>query len=166
MLHNDDGAWSPSGGFNNWGVYTDTTYRRDGVFYQNSKIKMVTVTDGTSNTVAIGERIRLITNPSLYPEGQDEYGTWALGTAFAENHMESALGCIGIPLNYNYTASTSTYNRFPASNTAGAFSSSHTSKIVGFAFLDGTVRFLDNSTSDSVRLALGTIMGGESVSLP
>ncbi|HZZ80851.1 MAG TPA: DUF1559 domain-containing protein [Gemmataceae bacterium] len=166
MLHVDDGAWSPTGGFNGWGIYTDTPYRRDGAFHQNSMVRMVGVSDGTSNTVAIGERVRLITNSGQYPEGQDEYGTWTIGTMFAENHMEGAVGSIGIPLNYNYTATTTSYNRFPASNTAGAFSSAHTSKIVAFVFLDGTVRFLDGSTSDSVRLALGTIMGGETVSLP
>ena len=38
MLHNDDGAWSPTGGYNGWGIYTDTRWRRDGAFYQNSII--------------------------------------------------------------------------------------------------------------------------------
>ena len=82
MLHMDDGNWSPTGGFNGWGLYTDLSYRRDGAFLQNSKIPLSHVTDGTSNTVAAGERMRLITNPMLYPETEygtgDEYGTQGL----------------------------------------------------------------------------------------
>jgi prepilin-type N-terminal cleavage/methylation domain-containing protein/prepilin-type processing-associated H-X9-DG protein len=160
MLHVDDGAWSPTGGYNGWGIYTDTPYRRDGAFFQNSMTKLVAVTDGTSNTVAVGERSRLLLNPSLYPEQQDEYGTWSMGTNLAENHQEGSLGSIGIPLNYNGEA-TGGYNRFPASNTAGGYNSFHGAKAVNFVFLDGSVHSLASSTSDSVRLALGTIIGGE-----
>jgi len=28
----DDGTWQPTGGFNGWGIYTGTNYRRDGAF--------------------------------------------------------------------------------------------------------------------------------------
>jgi prepilin-type processing-associated H-X9-DG protein len=40
------------------------------------------------------------------------------------------------------------------------FSSRHTGG-VNFAFLDGSVHFLSDSTSDQVRLAIGTRSGGE-----
>jgi len=166
-LYMDDGAWTQTGGFNGWGEYTDTPFRRDGAFYQNSMIRLSQVTDGTSNTVAGGERVRLITNPALYPENEyghgDEYGTWALGTMWAENHMEAATGSIGIPFNYN--PQTTTYIRFAASNTAGAFSSRHGGHGVNFVFLDGSVRYLASDTSDILRLALGTIHGGETATL-
>ena len=162
MLHVDDGSWSNTGGYNGWGFYTDLPWRRDGAFNQNSKVRLAGVTDGTSNTVGVGERFRVLINPALYPEGQDEYGTWSLGTNSSENHMEGALGSIGIPFNYNGVAN-GAYNRFPSSNTAGAFSSKHPG-VVAFAFLDGTVRLLSVNTSDSVRMALGTIAGGEIVS--
>jgi prepilin-type N-terminal cleavage/methylation domain-containing protein len=165
MLYNDDGAWSPTGGFNGWGVYTDTPYRRDGAFYQNSMVKLVQVTDGTSNTVAVGERYRAITNPSLYPESEyntgDEYGTWSMGTMWSENHMTGALGTTGVPFNYVGVTSATGYSRFPASNTAGCFSSKHPGNGVLFVFLDGHVADLAANTSDAVRLAIGTIRGGE-----
>src|SRR5439155_7548754 len=61
MLHMDDGTWQPTGGFNGWGIYTGTAYRRDGAFFQNSTTRLAHVTDGTSYTVAGGERVRLIT---------------------------------------------------------------------------------------------------------
>jgi len=167
MLHMDDGTWVPGGGFNGWGLYTGTPHRRDGAFHQNSITQLRKVLDGTSNTVAAGERVRLITKPSLYPENEygrgDEYGTWSLGTMWAENHFECALGSIGIPLHFN--PQTTSYIRFAASNTGGAFSSRHAGGIVNFAFLDGTVRQLDPTVSDVVRLALGTIAGGETVTV-
>lgn len=167
MLHVDDGTWQPTGGYNNWGIYLDPYYRRDGAFNQNTMTKLNQISDGTSNTVAGGERVRWITKPALYPENEyghgDEYGTWGMGTMWAENHMEAAVGSIGIPINYN--PQTTSYVRFQASNTAGAYSSKHT-LVAGFFYLDGSVRFLPNSTPDNVRLALGTIAGGETTNLP
>jgi prepilin-type N-terminal cleavage/methylation domain-containing protein/prepilin-type processing-associated H-X9-DG protein len=164
ILHMDDGAWDPTGGFKGWGWYIDYPYRRDGAFNQNSIVQLIQVTDGTSNTAAVGERVRLIPSPSLYPENDaghgDEYGTWAMGTNWIENHLEECLGSIGIPFNYNGETG-GTYIRFAASNTAGGFSSNHIGKGVNFAFLDGSVHFLSADTSNFVRMALGTIQGGE-----
>jgi len=37
---------------------------------------------------------------------------------------------------------------------------------VNFLYLDGSVHFLNANIADNVRLALGTISGGEAVSLP
>jgi prepilin-type N-terminal cleavage/methylation domain-containing protein len=171
-LYMDDGTWDTSGGFNGWGVYdaASAPYRRDGAFGQNTMTKLAQVTDGTSNTVAAGERIRFITNPAWYPENEyghgDEYGTWSMGTMWAENHVEGAYGSIGIPFNYNPQTTATGYVRFWASNTAGAYSSNHSSKGVNFVFLDGTVRFLSANTSDATRLALGTIRGNEAVTVP
>ena len=139
------------------GIYTDTPYRRDGAFYQNSIINFAQVTDGLSNTAAVGERFAVLTNPTLYPEQQDEYGTWCLGTNLAENHSETSLGSIGIPFNYDGETGGS-YIRFAASNTAGAFRSMHTGGL-NFLLLDGSVHFLSVNTPDAMRLALGTIAG-------
>jgi prepilin-type N-terminal cleavage/methylation domain-containing protein/prepilin-type processing-associated H-X9-DG protein len=165
MLYNDDGNWSSTGGFNGWGEYTDTPWRRDGAFFQNSMVKLVQVTDGASNTAAVGERYRSITNPSLYPETEygtgDEYGTWSVGTMWAENHMTGALGTTGVPFNYIGVTDATGYQRFPASNTAGCYSSRHPERGVHFVFLDGHVAYLNANTSDATRLAIGTIRGGE-----
>jgi prepilin-type processing-associated H-X9-DG protein len=175
MLHADDIAWSPTGGFNGWGCYAPSD-RNDGAFHQNTMTKLARVTDGTSNTAAAGVRVRMITEISCYPEkiwyhtGM-EYGTWAIGVLWAENHLEAAIGSIGIPFNYNPLAGVSPCNagsgaqRFAASNMAGAYSSNHAGKGVNILFLDGTVRFLSAGTSDKTRLALGTIAGGEVVTL-
>ena len=87
-----------------------------------------------------------------------------MGTTWAENHLEECLGSIGIPFNYNGETG-GTYIRFAASNTAGCFSSNHSGNGVNFVFLDGSVHYLMSNTADSVRMALGTIQGGEAVSV-
>ena len=169
ILHMDDGTWQNTGGFKNWGMYNDLFYRRDGAFNQNTITQLTQVTDGTSNTVAAGERVRLLKDPNLFPDNEyghgDEYGTWAMGTTWAENHLEECLGSIGIPLNYNGESGGS-YIRFAASNTGGCYSSDHSNKGVNFVFLDGSVHFLAANTSDKVRMALGTISGGETDPVP
>ena len=174
MLHADDISWQTTGGFNGWGIYVASN-RNDGAFHQNTMTKLGRVTDGTSNTAAAGERVRMIKELSCYPEriwyntGM-EYGTWAIGILWAENHLEAGIGSIGIPFNYDGNAGVGTCSssghRFAASNTAGAFSSNHANKGVNILFLDGTVRFLAASTPDNIRLALGTIAGSEAVTLP
>jgi prepilin-type N-terminal cleavage/methylation domain-containing protein len=50
----DDGKYSYAGGFNNWGTYQGTRWRREGPFYQNSTVTLLQVTSGTSNVVAVG----------------------------------------------------------------------------------------------------------------
>jgi hypothetical protein len=113
--------------------------------------------------------VTAITAPTLFPESLtyntgDEYGIRTLGTLWAENHAENAYSSIGIPFNYN-TRPTK-YNRFTASTIGGAFSSNHATNCVGCVFLDGSVRFLDTNTADQVRLAIGTMRGGEVAGLP
>jgi prepilin-type processing-associated H-X9-DG protein len=169
-LYLDDGTWQAFGGFNGWGIYIDapttSPYGRDGAFGQNTMTKLTHVTDGTSNTAAAGERYRVMNNPAFYPENINEYGTWTMGTMLAENQVQTAYTSIGIPFNYNYTLTESSYDRFPASNTAGAFSSNHISHGINTLFLDGSVHFLASNTSDQVRAAIGSMAGGEEITIP
>jgi hypothetical protein len=152
----DDGKYVYSGGFNNWGSFQGTRFRRDGAFYQNSMVTFLQVTKGTSNVVAIGERVRLITDPAGYPKQNNEYGTWAMGTNWAQNFMSGALGTTGAPFNYNCQTLGTCSNETEAYTTAGAFSSWHTNGVL-FVYLDGHVDFFSNSTIDSIRLTIGVI---------
>ena len=166
ILHMDDGGWVTPAGFKGWGLYTGVDYRRDGAFYQNSIVQLTHVTDGSSNTAAAGERVRLLKDPAFFPDSDDgghndDYGTWAMGTNWSRNHLNECLGSIGIPFNYKDIS-----GRFQISNSAGGFSSAHGGNGVNFVFLDGSVHFLAANTSNRVRLALGTISGGETVTVP
>jgi prepilin-type N-terminal cleavage/methylation domain-containing protein len=154
----DDGKYSASGGFNNWGTFSGTGFRRDGAFYQNSMVTLLQVTNGTSNVAAVGERARLITDPAVYPLQNNEYGTWAMGSNWAEHFEMGALGTTGSPFNYNCQTKGTCANEDEAFTTAGGFSSGHTGGVL-FAFLDGHVAYYSNSTGDIERYNIGVISG-------
>jgi prepilin-type N-terminal cleavage/methylation domain-containing protein len=152
----DDGKYAYSGGFNNWGTFQGTRWRRDGAFYQNSMLTLLQVTSGTSNVVAIGERVRLITDPATYPQQNNEYGTWAMGTNWAQHFEMGGLGTTGSPFNYNCQAKGSCGNPDEAYTTAGGFSSMHTGGVL-FVYLDGHVDFFTNDTIDEIRWTIAVI---------
>jgi prepilin-type N-terminal cleavage/methylation domain-containing protein len=153
----DDGKYVNSGGFNNWGTFRGTGFRRDGTFFQNSMTRLAEVTPGTSNIVAVGERVRLITDPATYPLQNNEYGTWAMGSNWAQHFEIGALGTTGTPFNYNCQRKGSCANQDEAYSTAGCFSSMHPGVVVGFVFLDGHVDYFSDDTSDSVRYNIAVI---------
>ena len=154
----DDGIYVDSGGFNNWGTFQGTGFRRDGAFYQNSMVTLLQVTNGTSNVVAVGERVRLITDPASYPQHNNEYGTWAMGTNWAQHFEMGALGTTGAPFNYNCQTKGTCNNDAEAYTTAGCFSSMHSGGVL-FVYLDGHVDYFHDSTIDSVRQSIGVING-------
>jgi prepilin-type N-terminal cleavage/methylation domain-containing protein len=156
----DDGRYAYTGGFNNWGTFQGTGFRRDGAFYQNSMVTLLQVTNGTSNVAAVGERVRLITDPDGYPMQNNEYGTWAMGTNWALHFEMGALGTTGAPFNYNCQYKGTCGNQDEAYTTGGCFSSWHTGGGVLFVFLDGHVDYFSNATIDSVRYAIGVINDG------
>jgi hypothetical protein len=161
----DDGVYVYSGGFNNWGTYEGTRWRRDGAFYQNSLVTLLQVKSGTSNVVAVGERVRLITDPTLYPQQNNEYGTWAVGTNWAQHFMLGGLGTTGAPFNYNCQAKGTCGNQDEAFTTAGAFSSGHSGGVL-FVYLDGHVDFFGDNTIDDIRRTIGDINGSGDVDAP
>jgi prepilin-type N-terminal cleavage/methylation domain-containing protein len=161
----DDGKYADSGGFNNWGTYQGTRWRRDGAFYQNSTVRLLQVIRGTSHVVAVGERVRLITDPASYPQHKNEYGTWAMGSNSSQHFMLGALGTTGAPFNYNCQTLGTCGNEAEAFNTAGCFSSMHTGGVL-FVYLDGHVDYFSNSTIDDVRQTIADINGLGDVDSP
>jgi prepilin-type N-terminal cleavage/methylation domain-containing protein/prepilin-type processing-associated H-X9-DG protein len=161
----DDGKYVFAGGFNEWGSYSGTRFRRDGAFYQNSMVTLLQVRKGTSNVAAIGERVRLITDPASYPQQNNEYGTWAMGTNWAQHFMMGALGTTGSPFNYDCQTKGTCGNATEAFTTAGCFSSRHTGGVL-FVFLDGHVEYFSNSTIDEIRQTIGVIDDSEDMDSP
>ena len=133
-----------------------------GVLYRDSRVRMTDITDGTSNTVAIGERP---------PSTDFWYGWWYAGVGqYLNGSGDSVLGvrekrspfapyadgcAVGIyPFQPGRLTHQCDFLHFWSLHSGGA----------NFAFADGSVRFLAYS-ADSVLPALATRAGGEVVSL-
>ncbi len=143
------------------GVSGRNVDRLDGVLFGNSSVRLTDITDGTSNTLLIGER-----PPSTdmvlgwwyagWGQNRDGDADMLLGVR-AKNAATYAPGCPFGP--YNFTP-----GKFDNQCDAFHFWSPHASG-ANFAFADGSVRFLRYS-ADDILPALATRAGGEVVAVP
>jgi prepilin-type N-terminal cleavage/methylation domain-containing protein/prepilin-type processing-associated H-X9-DG protein len=122
-----------------------------GMFGTNGSATMMSITDGMSNTIAVGE--------SKQEHVLDVYGPyWGSGTHTC---------CHGIVTNdhwhINYPAGENAGNRYLQN--AWGFGSWHTGG-ANFLFGDGSVRFLVDGMAFPTFQALHSINGGEVVSVP
>lgn len=133
----------------------------DGVLHTDSKVSIGSITDGTSNTLIIGER---------HVSTVHNYGWWYAG--HGQNLTGSADSILGVR-EKNVYIDLSHCPRGPYHFKQGSadngcdvlrFWSSHPGG-ANFGFADGSVRFLRYS-ADAVLPALGTRAGGESVEIP
>ncbi|UUO06430.1 DUF1559 domain-containing protein [Blastopirellula sp. J2-11] len=146
-----------------------TATRLNGMFYALSKTRIRDVTDGTTNTIMLGE-IRLVEDdPSVgYPDGSDFRGylwntdgptTW-FSTMSPPNtadpdriyncvRTDLAVPCSGQVNKTGYTARL-------------AARSAHTGG-VNLGAVDGSIRFVGNTIDLDLYHALGTRSGGETV---
>ncbi len=136
---------------------------KDGVFYQNSRINMLGISDGTSNTLMLGERP---------PSADFQFGWWyagigqrltgsgdhVLGVREA-NLLPIATGSRCGPGNYPFRAS-----RFDDQCGMFHFWSPHADG-ANFAVADGSIRFLRYSANDLMP-ALASRAGGEVAAVP
>jgi prepilin-type N-terminal cleavage/methylation domain-containing protein/prepilin-type processing-associated H-X9-DG protein len=133
----------------------------DGAFVQNAPITLLAATDGASNTAAVGERRRYSTSSM--------WGYLALGTNSSVNRCSLFSGTTGRPFNlapepYDDPSVSPSAARTNMKTIWPGFHSWHTGG-VNFVFLDGSIRFLTDRTSDQARLAIGTRAGGEVLNL-
>ena len=120
--------------------------KSDGIFSRADvlwPLSLVGITDGTSNTLMIGEDV---------PE-YDEWNDW-----WSSN---GAIATCAIPLNYN--EGDPGFGDWP---NLYSFRSRHSTGVVNFAAADGSVHGISVSISLVVYRQLATIAGGESVSIP
>lgn len=143
------------------GVSGTRQTRHDGVLYIDSSIRLGEITDGTSQTLLVGER----------PHSADNHlGWWYAGTGQSGDGSAAAvmsvrervvsvwgLGCPPGP--YHFTP-----GRLDNQCDAFHFWSLHSGG-ANFLFADGSVRFLSYS-ADPILPALATRAGGEVVALP
>ena len=111
----------------------------DGMFYHNSRIKLHDVTDGTTNTIMLGERL---TDGSL-----GWYSTWpgmvAEGDAAFQRIQGSADHVPNDPAGH--------FDDFSSRHVGGA----------QFCLGDGSVRFVSENVDRALYQSLATIQGGE-----
>jgi prepilin-type N-terminal cleavage/methylation domain-containing protein/prepilin-type processing-associated H-X9-DG protein len=141
------------------GVSITGVPRLNGPFAQNDAFPFSAIADGLSNTAGIGERYRYRNDAgSEGNAGHGGWGTFSLASPHAQNGHNNFSGSTFVPFNIVIPT--------PASDTRHliGFTSRHPGG-VNMAFLDGSVRFLKDSTSDTVRFAIGSRAGGEIVDL-
>jgi prepilin-type N-terminal cleavage/methylation domain-containing protein/prepilin-type processing-associated H-X9-DG protein len=129
----------------------------EGVFFRDSRIALRDITDGSSQTILVGERshrlgeatwVGAVTGAVLYPTDNDNIGRYVTETSpgMVLGHAGEGVGP-GDPR--------SDVNQFYSLHAGGG---------VNFLFGDGHVVFLKSTINYQVYLALGTRAGGEVVS--
>jgi prepilin-type N-terminal cleavage/methylation domain-containing protein/prepilin-type processing-associated H-X9-DG protein len=161
-----------------WGFYGMTSYggnagtrstptapSRDGVFFIDSKVRLADVTDGSSNTFLFGERFHRdpefdLRQPVVLPgiASIAELGRWG----YVANAGVMANVTLSTPVKINYRVPPEG-DRLTVEDRICAFGSGHPGG-ANFAFADGSVRFLHDSTPPSTLQALSTRCGEEVVS--
>jgi prepilin-type processing-associated H-X9-DG protein len=142
---------------------------RDGIFFQDSHVRLAEVADGTSTTFLFGERnhrdpeydrYTYDSLPTFYPFGA--FGMWADVIFTSGGSSGTNLLSPPVPINYLMPSSGGVAE---VNNRICAFGSGHPGG-ANFAFADGSVRFLSESIPVETLQALSTYAGGEVVAAP
>lgn len=120
----------------------------NGMFYHNSKVRMRDLTDGTSSTLAIGERLTI-------PFGTTDrhHSTWSGVVPEGEEAFARVLGLTDHTPNSN-NSTTPHLDDFSSQHPGG----------VHFVLADGHVRFVSENINEQVYQWLSTIQNGEVIS--
>jgi prepilin-type N-terminal cleavage/methylation domain-containing protein/prepilin-type processing-associated H-X9-DG protein len=138
---------------------------RDGVFYLDSSVRIEDITDGASSTLLFGERYHRdpqfdLSQPVVWPgiASMAQLGRWA--TIGAPGAFGNVLLSAAVPINYQTPPGG---DLSTVANRMCAFGSGHPGG-ANFAFADGSVRFLSETTPLATLQALSTRAGGEVIS--
>ncbi len=123
----------------------------EGVFNSMSAVKMAQITDGTSQTLLMGERIVQPGGPASLPFTS----AWCGQVAFADEYDLRSVPYLLPDPEHPINSSPSDPLCFGSRHPQGA----------NFTLVDGSCVFLNNSIDAQVFTALGTVDGGEMVSV-
>lgn len=135
---------------------TDTSPIGEGLFFRNSRLRMADIIDGTSQTIAVGERayvlgegtwVGAVTGASLFPDPGE-------GEISLPNLKPSSGMILGYAGSRGPGSPQSEINQYYSLHGPGA----------NFLFADGHVEFLPTSLDGAVYGALATRAGAEPVS--
>jgi len=143
------------------GVWGTDHRHRDGIFFLDSAVRLTDISDGTTNTVMIGERP---------PSADHALGWWYAGWGQSKDgSAEMALGVRELNDHPRYTTCPRGPHQFAPGDDANICDTfhfwSHHPGGANFALADGSVRFL-TFAANSLLPALATISGGEVVDIP
>lgn len=134
----------------------------DGIIVQNKQHNMASASDGTSNTLLIGERRY---EDKVFDATTDRIRDW--GWCWFGAQGDAFLGT-GVPINFvlpaNFATLAAGTQQLLFDDRINAFGSMHTGGSQ-FALADGSVHFISQSISPITFRALGTRSGGEVASL-
>ena len=122
------------------GLYGNTIFKTNGAFYHNSELGMNAFTDGTSNTIFVGERVAK----------REHFSTWA--------GMPAGDGCLPAIVAGSF------HEGFNNEGEEHGFSSAHSGG-ANFLYGDGSVKFISSTVNVDAIKALATRAGGETVSM-
>ncbi|QDT39831.1 DUF1559 domain-containing protein [Stratiformator vulcanicus] len=128
----------------------------NGLFSHNSNNQIRDITDGTSNTIMVGERRSLIRNPNCVAESGPFESTWAGVIPEGEEAFARILAVADHPP--NFPENTSACSEVHLED----FSSAHTGG-AQFILADGHVTFISENIDDAIFGAIGSMNGGEVV---
>jgi len=142
----------------------------DGIFYAGSDMSMARITDGTSNTVLLGEtvpdqfllgsdRASNLQKVDHWYGGSDEMASMANVNSRRSNEISECMGSTACPINSLFLGDETSIDEKEL-----AFGSQHAAG-VNMGFGDGHVQFVSDSISSTVWSSVGTRGGGE-VSTP
>jgi prepilin-type N-terminal cleavage/methylation domain-containing protein/prepilin-type processing-associated H-X9-DG protein len=129
---------------------------RNGILWQNSKVKFEAITDGTSNTVVVGECIFINQRDGTATDGRKWAAVWAGMTGYYCS-PDATIGC-GIRISdvmWHLDDLTARLN----GTAPQAFGSRHTGGAM-FGFADGSIRFFRQSSDPAVTKWLGNRSDG------
>lgn len=133
------------------------TERVTGIVFQRSEVKIADVTDGTSNTYAVGEKFL---NPEHYEDGLDAGDDWSMYNGQQDDtvrttHYDPTSNIILTPIQDRSQLGPTSVFLFGSAHPAGCF----------MAMCDGSVQLISYDVSPEVHRRLGNRADGETVSL-